>query len=197
MVKHSHRHNVRKSPGAVSATAPSGSAALSDLQIAYLPPEDLHPTPHNARTHSKKQLKQIARSIERFGFVNPVLIADDFEIIAGHARVETAKMLGLKEKNPEGNNSICRTVTPKSGQRRDRLIVTNEPAPVELDKISRQTQSETSNLLPKRTIRPCDRCGRLKFSGNCLSRVVLGGWKIYDDVRSIKNRAGGRWTINR
>ena len=97
MVKHSHRHNVRKSPGAVSATAPSGSAALSDLQIAYLPPEDLHPTPHNARTHSKKQLKQIARSIERFGFVNPVLIADDFEIIAGHARVEAAKMLGLKE----------------------------------------------------------------------------------------------------
>ena len=62
MVKHSHRHNVRKSPGAVSVTAPSGSAALSDLQIAYLPPEDLHPAPHNARTHSKKQLKLRARS---------------------------------------------------------------------------------------------------------------------------------------
>ena len=35
--------------------------------------------------------------IERFGFVNPVLISDDFEIIAGHGRVEAAKMLGLKE----------------------------------------------------------------------------------------------------
>ena len=52
---------------------------------------------NNARTHSKKQLKQIARSIERFGFVNPVLISDDFEIIAGHGRVEAAKMLGLKQ----------------------------------------------------------------------------------------------------
>ena len=36
-------------------------------------------------------------SIERFGFVNPVLISDDFEIIAGHGRVEAAKMLGLKQ----------------------------------------------------------------------------------------------------
>ena len=51
--------------------------------------------PRNARTHSKKQIKQIAVSIERFGFVNPVLIGDDGEIIAGHGRVEAAKQLGL------------------------------------------------------------------------------------------------------
>ena len=70
---------------------------MPDLQIAYLPPERLRPSPTNARTHSKKQLKQIASSIERFGFVNPVLISDDCEIIAGHGRVEAAKMLGLKE----------------------------------------------------------------------------------------------------
>lgn len=50
----------------------------------------------NARTHSKKQLKQIAASIERFGFTNPVLVSDDLEIIAGHGRVEAAKLLGLK-----------------------------------------------------------------------------------------------------
>ena len=95
MVKRTHLHNVRKIAGAVGASAPSGSA--TPLQIAYLPPERLRPAPNNARTHSKKQLKQIARSIERFGFVNPVLISDDFEIIAGHGRVEAAKMLGLKE----------------------------------------------------------------------------------------------------
>ncbi|MDT0507035.1 ParB/Srx family N-terminal domain-containing protein [Novosphingobium sp. MMS21-SN21R] len=40
----------------------------------------------NARTHSKKQIKQIAASIERFGFTNPVLVSDDGEIIAGHGR---------------------------------------------------------------------------------------------------------------
>ncbi len=95
MVKRSDLHDVSRIPGAVSARTPSGSA--SDLQIAYLPPERLRASPRNARTHSKKQLKQIAESIERFGFVNPVLISDDCEIIAGHGRVEAAKMLGLKE----------------------------------------------------------------------------------------------------
>jgi ParB-like chromosome segregation protein Spo0J len=70
---------------------------LTALQIAYLPAERLRPSRNNARTHSKKQLKRIARSIERFGFVNPVLVSDDFEIIAGHGRVEAAKMLGLRE----------------------------------------------------------------------------------------------------
>ena len=102
MVKRTNLHNVSRIAGAVSARAPSGSASVTDLQIAYLPPERLRPSPNNARTHSKKQLKQIARSIERFGFVNPVLISDDFEIIAGHGRVEAAKILGLKA-GPDGS----------------------------------------------------------------------------------------------
>lgn len=51
---------------------------------------------NNARTHSPKQIKQIARSIERFGFNNPVLIDDDDQIIAGHGRVEAAKLLKMK-----------------------------------------------------------------------------------------------------
>ena len=95
MVRRADLHNVSRIAGAVGASAPSKSA--SALQITYLPPERLRPSPNNARTHSKKQLKQIARSIERFGFVNPVLISDDFEIIAGHGRVEAAKILGLRQ----------------------------------------------------------------------------------------------------
>jgi len=55
----------------------------------------LRPHPGNARTHSKKQIRQIADSIRRFGFTNPVLIGEDGEIIAGHGRVEAAKLLGL------------------------------------------------------------------------------------------------------
>jgi hypothetical protein len=97
MVKRAHLHSVSRIPRAVSARAPSGSASLTHLQITYLPPERLRHSPNNARTHSKKQLKQIASSIERFGFVNPVLISDDFQIIAGHGRVEAAKLLGLKK----------------------------------------------------------------------------------------------------
>jgi len=56
----------------------------------------LRPVPGNARTHSKKQIRQIADSIARFGFTNPVLIDNDNTIIAGHGRVEAAKLLGLK-----------------------------------------------------------------------------------------------------
>src|SRR5260370_39863327 len=60
------------------------------------PTHSLRPYPGNARTHSPKQIKQISRSIERFGFNNPVLIDDDNLIIAGHGRVEAAKLLKLK-----------------------------------------------------------------------------------------------------
>ncbi len=56
----------------------------------------LKPYARNARTHSKKQIRQIAASIERFGFVNPVLISDEGEIVAGHGRVEAARIMGLE-----------------------------------------------------------------------------------------------------
>jgi ParB-like chromosome segregation protein Spo0J len=58
--------------------------------------QSLKPYPRNARRHSKAQIKQIAASIERFGFSNPVLIADDGEIVAGHRRVAAAKLLGIE-----------------------------------------------------------------------------------------------------
>jgi hypothetical protein len=45
--------------------------------IAYSSVSALRPYGRNARTHSKKQLKQIAASIERFGFVNPILVGED------------------------------------------------------------------------------------------------------------------------
>ncbi|WP_338467649.1 DNA methyltransferase [Novosphingobium sp. ZN18A2] len=56
----------------------------------------LRPYARNARTHSRKQVKQIAASIERFGFTNPVLVSDEGEIVAGHGRVEAARLLGMK-----------------------------------------------------------------------------------------------------
>lgn len=56
---------------------------------------ELRAYPRNARRHSPKQIKQIAASIERFGFTNPILISDDSEIMAGHGRAEAAKLLGL------------------------------------------------------------------------------------------------------
>jgi DNA modification methylase len=58
---------------------------------------DLRPHARNPRTHPKKQIKQLADSIKEFGFVNPVLIDAESRIIAGHGRVEAAKLLGMTE----------------------------------------------------------------------------------------------------
>ena len=69
---------------------------LSTPRIEMQPVAALRPYAGNARKHSKKQVKQIAESISRFGFTNPVLIGDDGEIVAGHGRVMAAKELGLK-----------------------------------------------------------------------------------------------------
>ncbi|MEM7670530.1 MAG: ParB N-terminal domain-containing protein, partial [Pseudomonadota bacterium] len=56
---------------------------------------DLKPYPNNPRTHSNAQLRQIADSIQRFGWTNPVLIDGDGGVIAGHGRIEAAKRLEL------------------------------------------------------------------------------------------------------
>src|ERR1019366_10715914 len=64
--------------------------------LEYVSVPSLRRYDRNARTHSKKQIKQIAKSIERFGFTNPVLISDDGQIIAGHGRVEAAKLLKIE-----------------------------------------------------------------------------------------------------
>lgn len=66
------------------------------MQIEEMAVRELRPYPKNARIHSRQQIKQIARSIERFGFCNPVLVDDGRQIIAGHGRVEAAKLLGIE-----------------------------------------------------------------------------------------------------
>src|SRR5215510_12606067 len=65
------------------------------MKIDHTPVRELRPYPNNARTHSRKQIRQIANSIAKFGFCNPVLIDDAKQIIAGHGRVEAAKLLGI------------------------------------------------------------------------------------------------------
>jgi DNA modification methylase len=64
--------------------------------IQFVSPCALKPNPRNARTHSKKQIRQIADSIGTYGFTVPVLIDENAILIAGHGRLEAAKLLGLK-----------------------------------------------------------------------------------------------------
>ena len=58
---------------------------------------ELKPYLNNARTHSKEQVAQIAASMQEWGFTNPILIDEDGMIIAGHGRVQAAKVLGVSE----------------------------------------------------------------------------------------------------
>jgi ParB-like chromosome segregation protein Spo0J len=65
-----------------------------DLRVELLTISRLKQYDRNPRTHSAKQIKQIASSIKSFGFTNPILIDGDDVIIAGHGRLEALKLLG-------------------------------------------------------------------------------------------------------
>ena len=74
---------------------------MSDLPIVCpekletIPLTALKPHDRNPRTHTKKQIRQLADSIKRFGFTNPVLVDGENRIIAGHGRVEAARLIGM------------------------------------------------------------------------------------------------------
>ena len=69
---------------------------MRNLTINHQSVDALEPRATNPRTHSKKQIRQIADSIERFGFTNPILVDDANGIVAGHGRIEAAKLLGIE-----------------------------------------------------------------------------------------------------
>lgn len=95
---------------------------MSSEAIESLAPALLKPNPRNARTHSKKQIKQIAESIRAFGFIAPVLIDENSMILAGHGRVEAAKLVGL-------SSIPCRRVgTLTAKQKRAYVLADNKLA---------------------------------------------------------------------
>lgn len=66
-----------------------------EMQYYLADINDLIPYIRNARTHSESQIAQIAASIKEFGFLSPILIAEDNTILAGHGRLAAARKLGL------------------------------------------------------------------------------------------------------
>ncbi|MBN4016442.1 ParB N-terminal domain-containing protein [Rhodospirillaceae bacterium AH-315-P19] len=69
---------------------------IDPVEVKEFSLSDLISNPRNARTHTPAQIRQISESIRNFGFVNPVLIDAANNIIAGHGRLEAAKLLGLE-----------------------------------------------------------------------------------------------------
>jgi DNA modification methylase len=70
---------------------------MSNRPILLSSIRKLKPNNGNARTHSRRQIQQIAASISRFGWTYPILVDDDYTIIAGHGRYLAAIECRLKE----------------------------------------------------------------------------------------------------
>lgn len=87
-------HNAAKLRAGIARTAARSPEPLR-YEMAKL--EQLRPNPKNARRHSKRQVKQIARAYQEFGVINPVIVGPDYTIVAGHGRFAAAELLGLSE----------------------------------------------------------------------------------------------------
>jgi DNA modification methylase len=70
---------------------------INGLAVTYRLAAELRPHPQNPKTHSSKQIGLVIRSIENFGWTNPILVDEDGNVIAGHCRLEAAKRMGIKE----------------------------------------------------------------------------------------------------
>ena len=66
-------------------------------EMQLVPVEKLIPYINNARTHSDEQIKKLRSSLREFGFINPVIIDRDFNVIAGHGRILAAKAENISE----------------------------------------------------------------------------------------------------
>ena len=71
------------------------SRTTTEMQL--ISTDKLVPYVNNARTHSAEQILKLRSSLREFGFVNPIIIDKDFNIIAGHGRLMAAKEEGIKE----------------------------------------------------------------------------------------------------
>lgn len=67
------------------------------VTVLYLPASEITPDPRNPRKHKPRQIKLLAKSIQSFGFVMPLMVNGSNQLIAGHARLEAAKSLGLQQ----------------------------------------------------------------------------------------------------
>jgi ParB-like chromosome segregation protein Spo0J len=73
------------------------SAAETRHQIAYLSIDQFKPNPDNPRTHSRAQIRKLARSIQAHGFITPIVVDANNTVVAGHGRLEAARHVGLAE----------------------------------------------------------------------------------------------------
>jgi ParB-like chromosome segregation protein Spo0J len=86
-----------KAPDHLPPTHQTRPAAPGRLGLEYRPIVELRLNQRNPRAHSPRRIRQIARSIEAFGFNVPVLIDREDRVVAGHGRVLACRHLGRTE----------------------------------------------------------------------------------------------------
>ncbi len=86
-----------KRPCRARPNAVRGSKGELRLSVSYLALGEIKPYANNPKVHSPKQIAALARSISANGFVNPILVDENNEVIAGHGRLEACKLAGLDE----------------------------------------------------------------------------------------------------
>src|SRR5258705_8367590 len=91
------RRTMRKKRSRILQKPTAGDTESERIKVSYLPIAQLKLNPRNPRSHSPRQIRQIARSIEAFGFNVPVLVDSKREVIAGHGRVMACRLLGRTE----------------------------------------------------------------------------------------------------
>lgn len=70
---------------------------LNELVVTYRDVASLKPYAHNSRLHTRAQVKLLASSMLTYGWTNPILIDEDGNVLAGHARLEAAIFLGMTQ----------------------------------------------------------------------------------------------------
>lgn len=69
----------------------------NNFEILYVAPDKLHVNPNNAKRHTEEQVEQIKASIDEFGFLDPIAVDEDFNIIEGHGRLMSAVENGIEQ----------------------------------------------------------------------------------------------------
>ncbi|MBB1492977.1 site-specific DNA-methyltransferase [Paracoccus sp. MC1854] len=189
---------------------------VSDRQLAidYRALDSLVPYARNARTHSEAQVAEIAGSIREFRFTNPVLIAEDGTLIAGHGRVLAARLLGM-------DTVPTITLTGLSDNQRRALVLADNRIALnagwdeallsleltdlkeagldlgilgfedgELDRLLAGTEGEEEGstlpvVIPEPPRNPASRTGDLWILGD--HRLLCGDSTSHDDVRRLMN----------
>ena len=201
-------------PGKLSGNR-AGFAHLGEIE--WSPIAALRPNPRNPRTHSRKQIKQIAASIKKFGFLNPLLVDDANMVLAGHGRLEAARLEKLSHVPVIRFDHLTATqkrayliadnkIAEKAGWDREILAIelgelidimpaegldvslTGFEAPeIDLLLADMATRPEPDDILPPFPPNPASRRGDLWLLGK--HRLLCGDARHADDFARLMNGA--------